>query len=232
MSPVRVSYYSDILCIWAYAAQRRIDQLAQTFGEEVSIEAHFCSVFADARAKIEDRWKTDGGFEGFNRHLKDVAQKFPHITVHERLWLDNRPRSSASAHLFVKAIELIERGGHEADSPPQPYRDRLSTRAAWEMRRAFFEEALDISDWAVHADIADRLGVDYDLVEMRIRSSEAVAGLVADYDLSHKQDVTVSPTLIMNEGRQKLTGNVGYRLIEANVEELLRSPSEEEASWC
>ncbi len=36
----------------------------------------------------------------------------------------------------------------------------------------------------------------------------------------------------MNHGRQKLFGNVGYRLLEANVEELLRGASPSEASWC
>ena len=67
---------------------------------------------------------------------------------------------------------------------------------------------------------------------MRIESSEAVAALASDYDLSRKNSVAVSPTLIMNEGRQQLFGNVGYRLIEANVQELLRRPALDEASWC
>ena len=40
-----------------------------------------------------------------------------------------------------------------------------------------------------------------------------------------------SPTYILNEGRQKLYGNVGYRVIEANIQELLADPGER-ASWC
>jgi len=43
--------------------------------------------------------------------------------------------------------------------------------------------------------------------------------------------VSVSPTLIFNEGRQRLNGNVGYRVIEANIRELLHNPPGEE-SWC
>jgi hypothetical protein len=35
----------------------------------------------------------------------------------------------------------------------------------------------------------------------------------------------------MNGGRQILYGNVGYRILNANVEELLKHP-EQEASWC
>ena len=40
-----------------------------------------------------------------------------------------------------------------------------------------------------------------------------------------------SPTYLLNQGRQKLYGNVGYKIIEANVEEVLRRPAEA-ASWC
>ncbi|MEA5480541.1 hypothetical protein VB774_23140 [Pseudanabaena galeata UHCC 0370] len=43
--------------------------------------------------------------------------------------------------------------------------------------------------------------------------------------------ISVSPTLIFNEGRQRLNENVGYRVIEANIRELLNNP-EDEQSWC
>jgi hypothetical protein len=43
--------------------------------------------------------------------------------------------------------------------------------------------------------------------------------------------VDVSPTFVFNDGRQRLNGNVGYRVIEANVRELLRAP-EAGRSWC
>ena len=36
---------------------------------------------------------------------------------------------------------------------------------------------------------------------------------------------------MLNEDRQRLTGNVGYRVIEANVRELLERPSAQH-SWC
>lgn len=232
MSPVRIYYYSDVLCIWAYVAERRLEQLVQKFGAELSIETRYCSVFPDARGKIEVKWGSQGGYAGFNRHINDVAARFPHIDVHEGLWLETRPRTSASPHLFLKAIEIIERDGNGGDAEPRPYLDRLSTRAAAEVRRAFFAAAQDISDWHVHSEIADRLGIDYVLVKEKIRSSEAVALLAVDHDLSQKDGVAGSPTFLMNDGRQKLFGNVGYRLLEANVQELLRGTSEDEASWC
>ena len=71
MSAVKVTYFSDVLCVWAYAAERRLEELANAFGGQVSIEARYCSVFPDALAKIEDKWSAQGGFAGFNRHLND-----------------------------------------------------------------------------------------------------------------------------------------------------------------
>ncbi len=232
MPAVQISYHSDILCVWAYVAHRRIERLVDEFSDKIAIEAHFCSVFPDARGKIETLWKHKGGYEGFNRHLIEVGEKFPHVTIHDRIWLDNKPRSSASPHIFVKAIEIIEQDTLADGEVLKPYLNRLSTKASWALRAAFFASGRDISNWNVQKEIASDLGVDYALIEEKLRSSQAVAQIVVDYELSQKHNVTGSPTFIMNDGRQKLFGNVGYRLIEANVQEVLRHPSMDDASWC
>ncbi|ODS03276.1 hypothetical protein AUC71_10450 [Methyloceanibacter marginalis] len=232
MSKVEISYYSDVLCVWAYVAERRLEELAKEFGDRIAIVPRFCSVFPDAWGKIDTSWGSRGGFAGYNRHLREIAERFPHIVVHEEVWLTARPRTSASAHMFLKAVALIEREAQRDGAEPLPYLDRLSTEAAWETRLAFFASAKDISEWTVHREIAERIGLDYAVVEDKIRSSEAVAQLAADYDLSQKNGVEGSPTFLMNDGRQKLFGNVGYRLLEANVQELLRRPAANEASWC
>jgi len=229
MTPVRISYFSDVLCIWAYAAQARLDRLIEKFGDKIIIETHYCSVFPDAHKKIGLGWKERGGFEGFNQHLLEIAAKFPHIEVNESLWLQIRPRTSASAHLFLKAIEIIER---EAGGDLARYPDRLSTHAAWLIRESFFSMALDVSDWRVFEEIAEKLKLKYTKIDEKIRSSQAVAELAGDYDLSQKLGIEGSPTFLMNQGRQKLFGNVGYRLIEANVQELLRRSGKNDASWC
>lgn len=41
-----------------------------------------------------------------------------------------------------------------------------------------------------------------------------------------------SPTFVLNDGRQKLFGNVAFRIIEANIREMLQAPNETQASWC
>ena len=47
-----------------------------------------------------------------------------------------------------------------------------------------------------------------------------------------KMRIEGSPSLVLNEGRQKLYGNVGFRLIEANVQGLINAPAADDASWC
>ena len=51
MSPIKIEYHSDILCVWAYVAQLRIEKLIETFGDRIEITAYVCSVFPDAREK-------------------------------------------------------------------------------------------------------------------------------------------------------------------------------------
>ncbi len=80
-------------------------------------------------------------------------------------------------------------------------------------------------------DIAEKLGLPIDLIQAQIDSGAAYARLSEDFDLVKEHTVTVSPTLIFNEGRQRLNGNVGYRVIEANIRELLNNPPGEQ-SWC
>ena len=34
-TPLIIEYYTDILCVWAWIAQRRIDELHQKLGEQI-----------------------------------------------------------------------------------------------------------------------------------------------------------------------------------------------------
>ena len=61
MEPIRIFYFSDILCIWAYIAQIRLDELQTTFQEKIAIQYHFVPVFGNAREKLEKGWRDRGG---------------------------------------------------------------------------------------------------------------------------------------------------------------------------
>ena len=219
MSVVEIKYFSDILCVWAYISQVRIDAIKEKFGDGVRIEHHFCSVFGDTATKIGSAWKDKGGYAGFNTHLQQTAGKFPHVEVHQDAWLKTRPASSMSAHLFLKAVQLAE----DNDAFDQ---------AMWAFRRAFFKECRDISRFDMQRKIATALGIDAGPIEARIHSGAAFAALAADYQEAEKLRIEGSPSLVLNQGRQKLYGNVGFRLIEANVQGLMRTPASDDASWC
>ena len=52
MSVVEITYFSDVLCVWAYVSQARLDAVKEQFGDAVRIEHRFCSVFGDTARKI------------------------------------------------------------------------------------------------------------------------------------------------------------------------------------
>ena len=216
-----------MLCVWAYISEARIDALKRKFGRSLRLTYRFCSVFGDSAGKVKSGWKEKGEYEGFNSHLQHIAAKFPHVEIHPELWLETRPKSSASPHLFLKAIQQLEweRAGRTAAVTDLE-------RAMSAFRRAFFRDSRDISCWNVQCEIAQHLGIDVDAVEKLIHAGTAFAGLAADYQDAAKMRIEGSPSVVLNEGRQKFYGNVGFRVIDANIQELLREPRAEDASWC
>ncbi len=227
MEPIRILYFSDVLCIWAYIAQIRLEELKTTFADKISIDYHFNSVFGNAHQKLEARWRDRGGFSGYSDHVKGVANQFNHVIVHPDIWTKDIPHSSTSCHLFLCAIKLLEEKGLVKNSNSES----IFEKAIWAFRKEFFTNLANVSDRKVQLEIAKELGLPINKIKAQIDSGEAYAELSKDFDLVKEHAVTVSPTLIFNEGRQRLNGNVGYRVIEANIRELIRNPSGEQ-SWC
>lgn len=219
--PIRIDYFSDVLCVWAYTAQIRMDELRQQYGGQVELQHHFIPVFGCTRHMIGDGWKARGGFAGYSEHVRKICADFPHVQVHPEIWTRAIPASSASAHLFLKAIALLD-----PDNNPE----RVEA-AAWALRVAFFRDMRDIARRACQLEIAAELGLPVaDLIEL-LDSGQAMASLCDDLELRDRYRIEGSPTYVLNEGRQKLYGNIGYKIIQANIEELLHRPSGQ-ASWC
>jgi len=215
---ISLTYFSDTLCIWANIAQVRVDEVRRVFGESVAIDYRYCSVFGDTAHKIGVGWAARGGYEGFADHVQESAGHFDHINVHPDLWRTVRPHSSAPSHLVLKAVHLADQERCEA--------------VLINIRRAFFEEAQDIGTRAVLEEVLEHSSVSVDAIRTLIGTGAAHAALEADYRDKETLMIQGSPTFILNNGRQKLYGNVGYGVIEANIRELLRSPTGDSASWC
>jgi len=223
MEPIRITHFSDALCAWAYVAQIRMDKLAEEVGANLVVEYRYVSVFGFAREKLEERWRGKGGLAAFAEHVRGVAKQFDHVQLHPDLWSKVVPTSSMPAHLLLCAIRLLER---EQRVPPG-----TRVAAARHVRDAYFRDARDISNQAVLAEITHELGLEPEAIVATLATGRAHAELARDADMCREQDIRVSPTLSLNEGRQRLSGNVGYRVIIANVREIMEKP-EEAASWC
>ena len=224
MSRLPIVHFSDVLCVWAFFAELRLTAVQRTFGDQVEFQYRFCPVFGDVPGKIATNWQSRGGYDGFADHIQHAAQAFPETTLHPDLWRKVRPASSLSPHLFLKAVESAQKDGLYA---PETFE-----RALRLMRNAFFVHGLDIARYDIHRQVGEKLGLDISVAQRYLDDGRAHAALSADYKEAENLGVKGSPTMILNEGRQKLFGNVGYRIIEVNIQELLREPNPDQASWC
>ena len=223
MKTVALTCFTDVLCIWAWIGELRLAELKRTHGEAVSVSQRFCNVFGATAAKIQSNWGAKGGYEGFAGHLAHVLEGFPELKASPELWRTVRPASSLPAHLALKAVQAQEAEGGPAG---------LGDRAILSVRRAFFAEGRDIARAEVIDSVLAAAGADLADVHARLARGEAHAALMTDYQEAQALGVKGSPSLVLNEGRQTLYGNVGFRVIEANIAELLREPQAGAASWC
>ncbi|HFD81373.1 MAG TPA: disulfide bond formation protein DsbA [Gammaproteobacteria bacterium] len=233
MKKISIEIFSDVLCIWAYGAQVRFDQIRADYGERVELIHRFIPVFAAAHRRIEAGWKDQGGYAAFNRHLQEVAAGWDHVTLHPEVWLHEPPESSLPAHLYLKALQLLEGKGALAVPPLVDGQGRCpSEEYAWRLRYAFFAEARNIAARATLDALAQDMRLPLEDIHEMIDCGAAHAALHQDLEARDEYMVPGSPTLVFNEGRQRLYGNIGYRIIDANIRELLHDRQYGEASWC
>ncbi len=233
MKKVTIELFSDVLCIWAYGAQARIDQLKADYGDQIELHYRFIPVFAAAHRRIEQAWQDKDGYAGFNRHLRESAGDWEHVTLHPDIWLVDPPQSSQLAHLYLKALQLLEE--QDAPSPPATGGQSARTRFEeflWRVRCAFFQDAENISRLAALDALAQNMNFPLLDIHRKMDDGSAHAALHLDTEARDRYLVPGSPTLVFNEGRQRLYGNVGYRIIDVNIHELLRDTRSGEASWC
>ncbi len=224
VEPLPIISFSDVLCVWAYFAELRLAAVRRAFGDKVAFQHRFCPVFGDVPGKIAAGWARKGGYEGLADHVHHTARAFPELSLHPDIWRKIRPASSLAPHIFLKAVEIAESEG--ACAPGAFERGLIA------VREGFFAHGLDIARREVLFEIARGLALDTAPVQALLDDGRAHAALSADYKEAETLGVKGSPTLLLNEGRQKLFGNVGYRIIEANILELLREPNPDQASWC
>jgi predicted DsbA family dithiol-disulfide isomerase len=222
--PTHILCFSDVLCGFCYFGDARFEQLKTDFGDKVRLTYHFISVYGDVRRRLDKSGKSDGEYGAM---VRDIADRFPHVEVHPDIFRKSIPTSSMPAHLYLRAVKLLQdEGVITSEEGLSPFE-----RMMWEVRVGFFRDMSDVSSRDVLDEIADRIGIPVMEVKRVIDNGRAYAELAHDVELQRKYSVQVTPSLVLNEGRQHLNGNVGYRVIEANIRELL-SKHPAEMSWC
>ena len=213
-----VDYYSDVLCVWAWIAQRRMEELIEDFGDQIEVRYLYVDVFGNTEEKMAALWSAKGGYDGFGQHVLQSASGFDEAPVNINIWRKVQPSTSANAHLVLKAVCSV-------------FGETESIRLALSIRRAFFIDTLNVGDLGVLYKLLEAQHLDINLVLESIRNGSAMAALMRDYQLAKAGNIKGSPCYVLDNGRQTLFGNIGYRVLRANVEELLKNPSGE-ASWC
>jgi predicted DsbA family dithiol-disulfide isomerase len=213
-----IDYYTDMLCVWAWIGQPRVEELQRQWGSQLAVRFRYVDIFGDSHHKIPKRWGQQDGFEKYSDHVHESAAPFNESPVHPDAWKRIRPRSSMQAHLFLKAIAITAGDGR-------------AQQLACDFRRAFFVDSRDISQLPLLLELAAAQDLDTGAVKDCLMDGTAMAALSRDQQDAQELGLKGSPTWVLNEGRQILYGNVGYRILNANIEELLKRPGPE-ASWC
>ena len=215
---ITIDYFTDVLCVWAWIAQPRLQELNEGWEDRVTVRHRYLDIFGDAHHKIREAWGGDEGFANFSRHVHQTAEAYPEIAVHRDIWQYTQPASSLAAHLHIKGAEIIS--GEE-----------LAREYALEIRKAFFLEARDVGHADVLSQLARGINIPFDQLRQALDDGTALALLSNDLRDAQQQHLRGSPTWVLKEGRQVLFGNVGYRILHANIEELLRTDAGG-GSWC
>jgi len=222
-----IDYYSDVLCIWAYSAKIKIDEMKKQFADQISINYRYSPQFVDMHAMLKKNWSDKGGLQGYNAMMHKLNGMFPYVEVHPEIGLKNLPHSSASCHQFLKAIDLLEQRGEIKSDDAQ---NTLLEQADWLIRLGYFRDAQDVSHHSVLMSFAEQLKLPVAPLETLLSNGEAMAAMASCTTDEKQKLIEGSPTFVLNEGRQRLYGNIGYHIIEANIRALLEEP-EDKPGW-
>jgi predicted DsbA family dithiol-disulfide isomerase len=222
-----ITYYSDVLCIWAYSAKIKIDEMKKQFGNKIALEYRYTPLFVNMHSMLEKNWADKGGLQGYNKMMHKLSGMFPYVEIHPEIGLKNLPHSSASCHQFLKAINLLEQRGEIKSDDAQ---NTLLEQADWQIRLGYFRDAQDVSQTSQLMSIAEQLKIPGNSIETLLSNGEAMAALASCTTDDKQKLIEGSPSFVLNEGRQKLYGNIGYHIIEANISALLETP-EDKPVW-
>lgn len=210
---LKVGYWSDPLCVWAFVAQSRLDRLLEERGGCLDIEHRLVPVFGSLPQRFRTGAWARQGPEGRAEATRQVAAEHGRPEVTGRVWVDDTPASSWPVSMAVKAVSRLEREGRAAPGSTGAYLAGL--------REAFFVRNLNICRREAWLEVARACGVEVARLEALVDEGTAMADLWEDYEEKERLRLQGSPTWVFDGGRALLYGNVSWGVLRATVEELL-----------
>lgn len=206
-------YWSDPLCIWAFVAQAKLEQILAAAGGRLEVHYHVVPVFGSIPWRFQEGPWAAKGVAGRVEATRRIAQEHGRNDVNGACWASDCPASSWSPGAAVKAVFAMERAGAVAPGCAAEYLRQL--------RERFFVQELNIARRGVQLALAEQLDVPRTALEARLDDGSALAELCEDDRRKQELKIQGSPTYVFDGGRAMLYGNFSFGILHATVEELV-----------
>ena len=188
MTPVKLDIMSDPICPWCYIGKTHLDRALDAEPDHpFKIEWHPFQLNPDMppegmdrRAYLEGKF---GGQEGAVRAYAPVVEQAEAAGLNINFEGMKRTPNTLNAH------RLIHWAGIE----------QLQTEAVSALFQAYFEEARDIGDIDVLADLADDVGLDASVIRKLLQSDADIADLKERDAHARQMGVNSVPTFIVGQ---------------------------------
>lgn len=211
---LKFSYWSDPLCIWALAAQPKLDRILGELGGKVSVEYRIVPVFGSVAWRFaEGPWAKEG-VAGRVTATRTIAERAGRSDVSGECWHKAMPSSSWAPASAIKAVFGLglEEGARSAVGP----------KYQCALRERFFVHEKNIALRSVQLEVAEELGISRGAIESRLDDGSALAAVCEDHAEKERLHIQGSPTYVFDGGRAMLYGNFDFAILHSTVEELVR----------
>lgn len=211
---IPISYWTDPLCIWAFVAEAKVERITSEFGARIRLEHRVIPVFGSVPWRFSHGpWKNEG-VDGRVAATRRIAAEHGRPEITGEVWRRAAPTSSWAAGAALKAVFAAAAHGEIAPDLAPGYQLR--------MRERFFVAEENVCERRVQLAIAEELSIPRASIERRLDDGSALAGLWEDFNDKEHMKLLGSPSWVFDDGRAQLYGNVGWGVLRATVEELVR----------
>jgi predicted DsbA family dithiol-disulfide isomerase len=210
--PLRFSYWSDPLCIWALVAQQKLDRVLQELGAHVTVDYRIVPVFGSVPWRFaEGPWAKEG-VDGRVAVTRRIAEQGGRPDVSGGCWRCAMPATSWAPSVAIKAVFALEGGRGDEVGP-------VYQRA---LRERFFVGEQNIALRKVQLEVAEEMGLPRLPIEARLDDGSALSAVCEDHAEKERLRIQGSPTYVFDGGRAMLYGNFDYGILRSTLEELVR----------